>query len=64
MNSTVVRRKTFGIAIKRKLGDSIPLPEKEDKPSDLLYLGYVGDGSEILNIDDDMYNTLINEEVI
>ena len=58
------RRTAFDIAIKRKLGDSIHLPEKEDEPEDWLYLGDVGDGKQIPDTDDDMYDALVNAEVI
>ena len=59
------RRKAFDAAIKRKLGDSITLPEKPE-PSE--YVPYededIGDGLvEIPDTDDDQYDLLINAEV-
>lgn len=60
----IARRKAFDEAIKRKLGDSIHLPEKSNEASEWLYLGDVGDGLEIPDTDNESYDLLVNSEVI
>ncbi len=58
------RRKAFDVAIKRKLGDLIHLPEKVEEPSEWFYLGDVGDGLEIPDTNNESYDLLVNSEVI
>ena len=62
----VARRKAFDIAIKRKLGDSISIPKREE-PTE--YVPYKDDDIGVDDVglpetDEDQYDWLINSEVL
>ena len=60
----MARCQAFDMAIEKKLGTSISLPEKEEELSECQHMGDVGDGTEILETDDEGYDAMVNSEVI